>query len=92
MLKFVYAIRDYKVGYTNLVVEENEAVAVRNLKLALRNPDTLFYNEPKDFALFRLGTYNTETGDIVPNEPILVAEVYNLLSELRNEVSNEIQK
>lgn len=92
MLKFVYAVRDYKVGYTNLVVEENEDVAVRNLKMALRNPDTLFYNEPKDFALFRLATYNTETGDIIPNEPILVAEVYNLISEVRNEVPNEIQK
>lgn len=92
MLKFVYAIRDYKVGYTNLIVEENEDVAVRSLKMALRSPDTLFYNEPKDFALFRLATYNTETGDIIPNEPILVAEVYNLLSELRNEVPNEIQK
>lgn len=92
MLKHIYAIRDYQVGYTNLVVEENEAVAVRNLKVALRNPDTLFHNEPKDFALFRLGAYNTETGDIIPNEPILVAEVYNLISELRNEVSNEVQK
>ena len=92
MLKYVYAIRDYKVGYTNLVVEENEGVAIRNLKVALRNPDTLFHNEPKDFALFRLAAYNTETGDIIPNEPILVAEVYNLISELRNEVSNEIQK
>ncbi len=92
MLKYVYAIRDYKIGYTNLVVEDNEDVAIRSLKQALRSPDTLFHNEPKDFALFRLGTYNTETGDIIPNEPILVAEVYNLISELRNEVSNEVQK
>lgn len=89
MLKHIYAIRDYKVGYTNLVVEDNEDVAIRSLKMALRNPDTLFYNEPKDFALFRLGTYNTETGDIIPNEPILVAEVYNLISEVSNNASTK---
>lgn len=83
MRKHIFAIRDYKVGYTNLIVEENEDVAIRNLKVALRNPDTLFHNEPKDFALFRLGSYNTETGDIIPNEPILVAEVYNLISEVQ---------
>ena len=87
MLKHIYAIRDYKVGYTNLVVEENQDVAIRSLKMALRNPDTLFHNEPKDFALFRLGTYNTETGDIIPNEPILVAEVYNLISEVTNDAA-----
>ena len=89
MLKHIYAIRDYKVGYTNLIVEDNEDVAIRSLKMALRNPDTLFYNEPKDFALFRLGTYNTETGDIIPNEPILVAEVYNLISEVSNNAATK---
>lgn len=89
MLKHIYAIRDYKVGYTNLIVEDNEDVAIRSLKMALRSPDTLFYNEPKDFALFRLGTYNTETGDIIPNEPILVAEVYNLISEVSNNVTTK---
>lgn len=89
MIKHIYAIRDYKIGYTNLVVEDNEDVAIRSLKMALRNPDTLFYNEPKDFALFRLGTYNTETGDIIPNEPILVAEVYNLISEVSNNAATK---
>lgn len=90
MLKYIYSIRDYKVGYMNLVIEDNDSVAIRNLKQALRSPDSLMYNEPKDFALFRHGTYNTDDGIIDPNEPVLVAEVYNLICDLRNEVSLDV--
>ena len=78
MLKNIYVIRDYKVGYTNLVLDLNDAVAVRGFKSVL-TPDSLQYNNPKDFALFKVGTFDTETGIIEPFEPMLVEEAYNLM-------------
>lgn len=78
MLKNIYVIRDYKVGYTNLVLDLNDDVAIRGFKSIL-TPDTLQYNNPKDFALFKVGIFDTETGFIEPIEPLLVEEAYNLM-------------
>lgn len=40
------------------------------------------YNNPKDFALFRVGTFDTDTGLITACEPTLIDEAYNLISEV----------
>ncbi len=81
MIKGLYCIRDYKVGYTALITDENDAVALRSFKMALA-PDTIMYNNPKDFALFRVGTFDTDTGFITACEPTLIDEAYNLISEV----------
>lgn len=81
MIKGLYCVRDYKVGYTAVITDENDSVARRALKMAL-SPDTLMYNNPKDFALFKVGEFDTDTGIITPCEPTLIEEVYNLFSEL----------
>ena len=81
MIKGLYCVRDYKVGYTAVITDENDAVALRAFKLAL-TPDTIMYNNPKDFALFKVGEFDTDTGIITPCEPTLIDEVYNLISEV----------
>lgn len=81
MFKGLYCVRDYKVGYTAVITDENDAVALRGFKMAL-SPDTIMYNNPKDFALFKVGTFDTETGKIEPCEPVLIDEAYNILSEV----------
>lgn len=78
MLRGIYAVRDYKVGYTNVITDYNDDTAVRGFKSAL-SPDSLMYNNPKDFALFKLGEYDTDTGVIYPCEPTLIDEAYNLM-------------
>lgn len=81
MIKGLYCVRDYKVGYTALITDENDAVALRGFKMAL-SPDTIMYNNPKDFALFKVGSFDTETGKVEPCEPVLIDEAYNILSEV----------
>lgn len=81
MIKGLYCIRDYKVGYTAVIADDNDAVALRSFKMALA-PDTIMYNNPKDFALFRVGSFDTDTGFITACEPTLIDEAYNLISEV----------
>lgn len=81
MIKGLYTVRDYKVGFTGIITDDNDAVALRCFKMAL-TPDSLMYNNPKDFALFKVGTFDTETGNIDPCEPVLIDEAYNILSEV----------
>ena len=81
MIKGLYCVRDYKVGYTAVLTDENDAVALRGFKMAL-TPDTIMYNNPKDFALFKVGEFDTDTGIITPCEPTLIDEAYNLISEV----------
>ena len=53
MIKGLYCVRDYKVGYTAVITDENDAVALRAIKLAL-TPDTIMYNNFYFPSLFLL--------------------------------------
>lgn len=69
MIYPVFAIRDFKTGFLSPVCEANEASAVRNFEAACLKSDSLFFSHPEDYALFHLGSYDTDTGDMRPAVP-----------------------
>uniref|UniRef100_A0AAU8AYL0 Nonstructural protein n=1 Tax=Dulem virus 166 TaxID=3145643 RepID=A0AAU8AYL0_9VIRU len=69
MIYAIYAIRDAKVGFLSLTVEQNDAVALRNFEHAKLNAQSLMFSHPGDFDLYKLGNYNTDTGEIIPLLP-----------------------
>lgn len=73
MLYGVYAIRDLKTGYLAPTVDVNNASAVRNFSHAASRVDSLFYSHPADYQLFRIGTYDTEDGNFIPEQHELLA-------------------
>lgn len=58
----VFVMRDNKVGFLTPSFDLNEEVAKRNFAYALTNNQLMNFS-PADFDLFKLGTYNTETGN-----------------------------
>lgn len=58
----VYSIRDAKVGFTQLVLEQSDQTAIRNFAYAMRRPDTVYQEFTQDFDLYRLGYFDTESG------------------------------
>lgn len=66
MIYGVYSMRDSKTGFTNLSLDSNDDSAVRNFTHALTVSDGLFQTFPQDFALLRLGSFDTDTGIITP--------------------------
>lgn len=48
--------------------------ATRNFQDAVNDPKNgQLYNHPEDFELYRLGTYDDQTGQIAPETPKLIA-------------------
>lgn len=81
-MKFgVFSIRDFKTGFLAPTCEVNESVAVRNFEHAvLQSEQTLFFSHPEDYALFRIGHYDSDTGDLIPCahiELITASQVFN---------------
>lgn len=72
-LNNLYAIRDKKASlYLSLAQDTNDETAIRNFAYAMNNSNNIFAFQPSDFALYRVGTYDTSTGklDAIPVELI----------------------
>lgn len=58
----VYSMRDAKVGFTQIMLEQSDEIATRNFAYAMRRPDTVYQEFTQDFDLYRLGHFDTESG------------------------------
>lgn len=68
MILGVYAIRDIKTGFMTPTVEPNDAVAHRNFAHAVQLSDSVLFSHASDFSLFRIGSFDSDTGHIEPFE------------------------
>lgn len=64
MILGVYAVRDKLSGFTAPTVEHNDSIALRNFRFACDNDDLLYYSNPLDYELYKIGEYDTKTGHI----------------------------
>ncbi len=78
----VFSIRDNKVGFQpQLLVEQNDASAVRGFSYAVNNEGLMNYS-PSDFELFKLGFIDTESGIFDPiNPPVCVVTGSSVFGE-----------
>lgn len=68
MITKLFALKDTKLCYLSPFVQANEAVAVRSVCGAMREPDkNVFNTDIEDKELWLLGTYDDETGIIKPD-------------------------
>lgn len=76
MILEVFSVRDVHTGFMPVTCERNEESAKRSFRHACRNVDTLYFSHAKDFDLYKVGTFNTDTGALdflVPPQLILSA-------------------
>lgn len=65
MIYPIYAYRDQKVGFmVPPIVEQSDQAAVRNFSYAINGNEGLMNYSPADFDLFKIGEFNTETGEL----------------------------
>lgn len=70
---FVYAVRDVLTGFMTPTLEQNDAVALRNFAMACdfsKRDVSLMAHKPSDFSLFRIASFDSETGVLSPIVPI----------------------
>lgn len=78
MIVGVYSMRDEVAQtFTSLTTEANDQTAVRNFAHALSQPNTILSFRPADFALYRVGSFDTDTGAIAPESRIIMRGVSN---------------
>lgn len=71
MIFGVYCVRDVKAGFQTPAIQANDQVAVRGFISAVMNSDSVLFTHAQDFSLYRLGTFDSDTGALVP-EPVPV--------------------
>lgn len=72
MIFGVYSVRDHLTGFMTPVLEQNEAVAVRNFSMAcdrMKAESSVMAWKPSDFALYQIGSFDSESGLIAPVQP-----------------------
>lgn len=78
MVKPVYSIRDRKTEcYMSLFVCDNDKVAQAQVTMSLR-AESIVSEFPEDYTLYRLGSFNDSTGELVSDVHV-VAEIVNLV-------------
>lgn len=82
MLTGLYAIKDAKSTFMPCTVDVNDATAIRNFEHAVRQPDSILASHPNDFALFKVGEYDNESGVISPVfPPMLLCDAAQCLAK-----------
>lgn len=77
----VYSYRDCLVGYGMPILRDNDAVATRAFKFDVNEDRSMFKSDPKDFQLFRIGEFDTDTGIIDSYDPVLIVNANDLIDK-----------
>ena len=64
MIYGIYSVKDIKTGYLPPTFDMNDLSAMRNFEHACMNEDSLFFTHPADYQLYKVGSFDTETGSI----------------------------
>lgn len=72
MIYGVFSIRDLKTGFLSVTVDVSDASAKRGFEHATRKPDSLFFTHPSDYSLYRVGSFDTDTGVLTSIDPDLI--------------------
>lgn len=73
MIYSIFSVRDLKGDFYSPRIEQNDVSAIRWFSMTVNTPETLTNFAPADFQLYRIGTFNSETGLITPlNLPVLL--------------------
>lgn len=77
----LYSIFDAKVSaYQPPFTAQNDAHAKRMLADTAKDPKTLFHQHPADYTLFKIGSFDDETGQLVSLPHSRLESLGNVLS------------
>ena len=65
----IYSVKDNCAGFGVPIIQDNDAVAMRVFENGCSDPTSVWHSHPVDFHLCRLGSFDSESGDILSYEP-----------------------
>ena len=64
MINGLYVIKDEKIGFLQVQQDSNDYTAQRNFTFAMSRPESLYMANKKDFSLWKVGTFDTVSGEV----------------------------
>lgn len=83
MVKCMYSILDVNVGYGMPIVQDNDAVAMRNFENACSDRSSVFATHSSDFSLWCVGTFDDSTGIVESCEQRKICNAFDFVNNLR---------
>lgn len=65
-------------NYGKPIMSPNQAVLLRQLGDIIARKDSLFFEHPEDFQIFRIGEFDQKIGSIKPCDPQFVTNVQDI--------------
>lgn len=84
MVYNLYSILDVNVGYQMPIVQDNDAVAMRNFENACIDKSSVFNTHSVDFSLWCIGTFDTDTGVVEPMPQRKICNAYDFVSHMND--------
>lgn len=75
----LYAVRDRKTGFLSPMVDTNDEAAKRNFAFAVQSSQPMFLAFPDDYELYRIGEYDTDSGEVFSVLPTHLCSARSLL-------------
>lgn len=83
MIYGVYSIYDQAAGFfTSPTLDISDASAIRSFEQAMANPSSLMNFRPVDFAIYKVGTFDVETGLLEPFVPLACLKIGSDVKEV----------
>ena len=80
MVYNVYSVLDVNVGYGVPVVQDNDAVAMRSFENGCLDKSSVWHTHSGDFHLHCIGTFNTDSGELVPCPPRKICSAFDFVN------------
>lgn len=85
----LYAIKDSKGGFADPCTQLNDAVAVRSFITQVPRVAAHIGVPVKDFQLWRIGSYDTDSGMLMPDTPVMLYDAASIPDERSDTVDAE---
>ena len=77
-----YCVYDRKGNiYNNPYFLSNDMVAIRQLDMMVKNPETMISKYPEDYVLYKVGLFDLLTGELLPLKKEMIMEANNLIKK-----------
>lgn len=74
----LYSIRDLLVGFNGVSIDFSDDSARRNFAHAVNRSDSLFNSHPEHYVLYKVGEFDSHTGEITACDHQIVTDAINV--------------
>lgn len=82
MIYGIYCVKDEKTGFMTPTIDLNDPSAYRNFEHAIISTrSSLMFTHKNDFALYKLGSFDSVTGEVTVDDKKLIVDGSSIVIE-----------